>query len=529
MFAPPTIEQIIATAARFGIDLSEEDARLYEGELTGQLEALDSFVQSRIEEDRPPLLFPARKPGWRPTVSEDPHSAWLWKCSIGGSEEGLLAGRTVSFKDHIAVAGIPLTFGSAQFADLIPDIDATVVTRVLAAGGEVVGKNAHHGFSGLRSLGGGVGDLWDAVNPIDPGRQTGGSSSGSAVAVAAGEVDISLGGDQGGSIRHPAAYCGVVGLKPTFGLVSHMGAAYAGEPSIDHIGPITRHVEDAAVALQAVAGYDGYDPRQGREVPERIDALSGLRDGVDGLRIGILTEGFREPIEADVADGVRAAIASLAEAGAEVVEVSVPELETVLPAAGALQLEGFRALRGSGFFGAGDRTYYPSSLIGAVERAWDAGSDRMAGYLKLTWVLGELSRRNFHGLPYAKAQNVRPTFIRAFDRALREVDVLALPTCPVVAPPVPEDLPYAEAWRREITVLKDIFPSFRNVQPFNYTGHPALAVPCGTVAGLPISLQLVGRYFDDPLLLRVAYSYEQSAIGRGAWLPLRSAKGGIAE
>jgi amidase len=510
VFVPPSTDQIRAIGAAFGMTLSPDECRFYQPHLTEQLAVLDAFVQSRLEEERPPLLFPERGPGHRPSAEEDPFGAWMWKSDIGGADTGPLAGRTVSFKDHVAVAGIPLAFGTTALLDFIPDFDATVATRVLAAGGRIIGKNTHHGFGGLRSVGGGLGDFWDAVNPHDPNRQAGGSSSGPAVAVAVGDVDIAFGGDQGGSVRHPAAYCGVVGLKPTFGLISHAGAYYGGEPSIDHVGPIARTVEDAAIALQAVAGFDGRDPRQGRDVPDSIDALTTLERGVRGVRVGALIEAFKEPIETDVHDAVLAAIDVLRQQGAQVVEVSVPEHHSVLGPAGIVQLEGFRAARMSGPAGTGYAGYYPTRLISALDRAWTEHADRMAGYLKLGWILGELSQRHFHGAVYAKAQNVRPGFIRAYDRALRDVDVLVMPTCPTVAPAVPERLSYEDGWRREIDVLGELLPSYQNLQPFNYTGHPALAVPCGTAAGMPISMQLVGRFYDDPLLLSVAYAFEQA-------------------
>ena len=512
MFAPPTIAEIVAVAEGLGLHLGPEDAVLFQGPLTDQLAGLDAFLQARVEEERPPLLVPERAPGHRPSDGEDPLRAWLWRCRIEGPSGGLLTGRTVSFKDHVSVAGIPLTFGTRVLEDLVPDVDATIATRVLEAGGTIVGKNTHHGFGGLRSVGGGLGDFWDALNPHDHGRQTGGSSSGSAVAVAAGEVDVAFGGDQGGSIRHPAAYCGVVGLKPTFGLVSHMGVAYGGEPSIDHVGPLARTVRGAAEALQAVAGFDGYDPRQGRDVPDAVDALGGLEDGVEGLTIGVVAEGFADPIDDAVRDSVRAAIDVLRGAGARIVELSIPEHATVTAAAGALQVEGLGAMRASatGVFPTGPHAYLPQAITTAVDRAWTDQGDQMAGYLKLTWILGALSRRRFHGAVYAKAQNVRRSFMKAYDRALDQVDVLALPTCPVVAPEVPAPLAPAAAWKREIDVLGEIFPSYRNVQPFNYTGHPAIAVPCGPPGALPHSLQLVGRAFADPLVLRVAHTYEQT-------------------
>ena len=511
MFAPPTASHVAATARRLGFTLGDEDAERYRELLVDQLAALDAFAQARIEEHRPPLLFEARAPGHRPSAEEDPHNAWLWRCAIGGGEEGLLAGRTVSFKDHIAVAGVPMSSMNYNLDGFVPDFDATVVTRTLAAGGRVVGKNTLIGVGYLY-------DYWQARNPHDLERMTGGSSAGSGAAVAAGEVDVAFGGDQHGSIRIPAAYCGVVGLKPTFGLVSNMGAtmsvASGSEPSIDHVGPLARNVQDAAAALQAVAGFDGYDPRQSRDVPERVDVLSTLEDGVEGLTVGVLAEGFDEPIEPAVRDGVRAAIERLRDAGARIVEVSVPEHRTVGQAAFALDADGFRALRGSTAFGAGARTFYPRSLIAAIDRLWRHEADSLATYTKTLLLLGELSREAFDGSVYAKAHNVRPTFIRAYDAALQEVDVLAMPTCLDVAPPAFEAVGFAEGWRRAIDVMRRGFDAMiRNTAPFSYTGHPAIAVPCGDDGGLPFSVQLVGRHHDDARVLRVARALEAVEAG----------------
>ena len=509
MFAPPTDEDVAALATRLGFTLGPDDAARYRELLVDQLGALDAFAKLRIEERAPRLLFPERGPGHRPLDDEDPFNAWLWRCAIGGAGEGLLAGRTVSFKDHIAVAGIPMSSMSFTLDNFVPDVDASVVTRALAAGGQVVGKNTLIGVGYLH-------DYWEAINPHEPGRMTGGSSSGSAAAVAAGQVDVAFGGDQHGSIRIPAAYCGVVGLKPTFGLVSHYGAtmsiASGSEPSIDHVGPLARTVAEAAAALQAVAGWDdGLDPRQGRDVPDAVDVLATLGDGVEGLTVGVLAEGFDEPIEAEVRDGVRAAVASLEAAGARVVEVSVPEHRVVHQAAFALDADGFRALRGSTALGAGARTHYPESLVTAIDKVWRYEADALATYTKTLLLLGELSRERFHGGVYAKAHNVRPTFVRAYDRALEQVDVLAMPTCLGVAPPSFERVPYAEGWRRAIDVMRTGFDAMiRNTAPFSYTGHPAIAVPCGTVGRLPISLQLVGRRFDEARLLRAAHAFEQS-------------------
>lgn len=513
MFRPPSTADVQDMAASLGFTLGEEDARRYSDLLSGQLEVLDRFDNARIDEDRPPLLFPTRAPGHRPSAADDPFNAWLWKASIGGSDTGLLAGRSVSFKDHIAVAGIPMSSMSKTLDGFIPDFDATVVSRVLGAGGTVVGKNTLIGVGHLH-------DYWQAINPHAPGRMTGGSSSGSAAAVAAGEVDIAFGGDQHGSIRIPAAYCGVVGLKPTFGLVSAMGTtmsiASGSDPSIDHIGPIARTVTDVATALQAVAGYDGYDHRQDRYVPEDADVLSGLDAGVAGLTVGILAEGFDEPIEPEVRDRTRLAVELLSNLGAKVVEVSIPQHREVHAAAFALDGDGFRALRGSTAFGAGNRTFMPEGLVAAIDEVWMHQADALAAYTKSLLLLGEFSRRNFHGRVYAKAHNVRSTFVRAYDRAFDGVDLLAMPTCLGVAPPAFDEVSYAEGWDRAVPIMQVGFDAMiRNTSPFNYTGHPAIAVPCGEVEGLPISVQLVGGFFDEARLLRAAMAVESQVAVRG--------------
>ena len=508
MYAVPDVEEVVAVAKELGIHLGPEEAVLYRQYLLEQLREFDTFVQERLEESRPPLVTAARKPGYKPRPDEDPLNAWMWKCSIEGTADGLLAGKTVSFKDHIAVAGMPMSFGSFALEGFIPDFDATVVTRVLQAGGAIIGKNVMNGLSGGFGTGGGIGDYGRPLNPHNREHVTGGSSSGSGAAVAAGEVDISFGGDQGGSIRIPAAFCGIVGHKPTFGLVSHFGIGFGSDQSIDYTGPMTRTVEDAAAALQATAGYDLYDPRPTRDVPTSMDVLSRLADGVSGLRIGVLQEGFDEA-EVDVRNLVLAAVDVLAKAGADVSEVSIPEHHAVRTAQAALGAEGALAVFNTGFFGAFTRTYYPASLIAAINTMWASHADTLAPRTKLGLIAGELSRRNYHGRVYAKAQNVRPAYINAYDAALANVDVLVMPTCIMTAPKNHTLGSYIEAVEDNLASVRR--GGSRNTQPFNYTGHPALALPVGkSSAGLPVSMQLVGRFFDDPLLMRVAYAYEHS-------------------
>jgi len=508
MYRVPDVDDVLAVAKSLGIHLGPEEAVLYRKNLLEQLQEFDTFVQARVEESKPPMVSAARSPGYRPKREEDPLNAWMWKCRIEGTPGGLLAGKTVSFKDHIAVAGMPMSFGAFALDGFTPDFDATIVTRVLQAGGTVIGKNVMNGLSGGFGTGGGLGDYGRPLNPHNHDHVTGGSSSGSGAAVAAGEVDISFGGDQGGSIRIPAAFCGIIGHKPTFGLVSHFGIGFGSDQSIDYTGPMARTVEDVAAALQATAGYDAYDPRPTRDVPLSIDVLGRLADGVSGLRLGILEEGFDEA-EVEVRDLVLAAVDVLARTGAKVSKVSIPAHHAIRAAQAALTAEGALSLFKTGFFGAFTRTYYPTSLIGAINKLWASQADVLAPRTKLSLIAAEMSRRNYQGRVYAKAQNVRPTYIKAYDAALADVDVLVMPTCLMTAPKNHTPGSYIEAVEDNLSTLNR--RGSRNTMPFNYTGHPALALPVGkSSSGLPVSMQLVGRWFDDPLLMRVAYTYQHS-------------------
>jgi amidase len=504
----PAIEDIIAVARELRLNVTPDTAAIYQRHLLARVEATADFLDSELDGAAAPAVT-GRDPGHAPSCEEDPLAAWLWKCQVRGAPAGPLAGKTVGFKDHIAVAGVPLTFGSPALRDFVPDFDATVVSRVLAAGGTIVGKNSLDGFEGGAGVSGRPSGSRRPKNPHRPSHVTGGSSSGSAVAVAAGEVDISFGGCQGGSVRIPAAWCGCLGLKPTFGLVSHFGAGFGHDWTLDYLGPLARSHRELAAAFDAVAGYDELDPRAGRDIPARMDALGVLEDGVAGLRLGLVDEGF-EGAEPEVGDAVLAAVDVLAAAGAHVTRVSLPEHLLVGDAMDALYCEGARALRATGFLGAFATTYYPEALVAAMNRYWRDHSEHLSEAIKFRYLVGEFSKRAFDGRAYARAQNVRPHFVRAYDRALTNVDVLVMPTVIRTAPK------YDASDEQDLdAILSGQGPREywfnRNTKPMNYTGHPALAIPCGkSSAGLPISMQLVGSRLADPLLIRVGYAYEHS-------------------
>jgi amidase len=506
VYRVPDVHDVQEVAEQLGARLSVAEAELYQRYLVRQLADFDEFVQSRVGVPVPPRFPGAREAGYRPDAQEDPYNAWVWRCDVAGSDQGVLAGKTVSYKDHIAVAGIPESFGAFALDGFVPDYDATVVQRALEAGARVTGKNVMNGLAGGFGAGGGFGDYGRPLNPHRPDHVTGGSSSGSAVALVRGEVDVSFGGDQGGSIRIPASWSGTVGLKPTFGLVSHFGIGFGSDQSIDYTGPMTMSVADAAAALEAVAGYDGLDARQSKAVPDHYDATSSLGQGIEGLRIGILEEGF-SGATAEVDESVREAIEVLSNLGALVSKVSVPEHLSVRKPFTALNAEGALGVREMGFFGAWAKTYYPESTINQIMRLNQhheaaLNPNTLAGNLA-----GLYARKLYSGRVYARAQNVRPAYVAAYDAALAEVDVLVMPTTITQAPvfePVPDRL---EAL--ELALFGPTDRSF-NTMPFNYTGHPALAVPTEKRNGLPVSIQLVGKFFADDLLLRVAQAYSEA-------------------
>ena len=263
---------------------------------------------------------PRRDGGRAPEPEENPLGAWYWRCSVREREEGPLAGRTVALKDNIALAGIPMMDGNAALRGYVPDADATVAARILAAGGEIMGKAVCENL--CLSAGSHTAATGPVRNPRDPSRTSGGSSSGCGALVGSGAVDLAVGGDQGGSIRIPASHCGIVGHKPTHGLVPYTGALGL-EPGVDHLGPMARTVADAALLLDVLAGPDGLDPRQcPRPVADHRGALTG---GASGLRVGVLAEGFgHDSSDPRVDELVRSQAARLADAGAAVVDISVP-------------------------------------------------------------------------------------------------------------------------------------------------------------------------------------------------------------
>jgi aspartyl-tRNA(Asn)/glutamyl-tRNA(Gln) amidotransferase subunit A len=395
---------------------------------------------------------------------------------LRGQYRGSLHGVPMAVKDLYYTKGVRTTMGSKIFADFIPSYDATVITRLRDAGAILIGKlNMHEfarGATNASSVTGACHNPWDVM------RVPGGSSGGAGAAVASGLCFGALGSDTGGSIRIPAALCGIVGLKPTYGRVSRRGV-FPLSWSLDHVGPMTRTVADAGLMLQAIAGHDRNDATTRTAVVP--DYTAALTAEIKGVRLGIPREFYFEQLDTEVGNAVRAAIQTLERAGARIEEVSLPL---------------------SKYAGAVGRII---SLTESAEihekflrtRATDYTADVRAGFLTGQLILGK---------HYMKAQRVRSLIRQEMASVLQRVDALVTPTAPIPAPKINQTT--VDIAGEEVDVLSMLS---RLTRPANLSGFPAISVPCGfTQETLPIGLQIIGRPFAEASVLQIAYAYEQN-------------------
>lgn len=496
---PPDPARLAAINSQHAFGLSEAELAEFLPAVTATLSASD-----RVEE-----LYRASAPEppertWS-EPADNPLGGWYVTTSVTGAADGPLAGRTVALKDNISLAGVPMTNGSATVEGFVPRRDATVATRLLAAGATITGKAVCEDlcFSGASF----TSRPWPVRNPWDPSRVSGGSSSGSAALVGSGAVDLAVGGDQGGSIRIPSAFSGTVGHKPTHGLVPYTGA-FPIEATIDHLGPITRTVTDAALMLGVLAGVDGLDARQPTSV-EPVDYLAALDTSAAGLRIGIVTEGFGRP-ESDpgVDDTVRTAIGTLREAGLTAEEVSIPWHLDGMAVWNVIATEGaaYQMITGNAY-GMNYPGLYDPELIAHYARQRIERGAELSKTVKLVGLSGTYTFGHGGGSYYAMARNLALDLRAAYDDALSSYDVLVMPTLPYTAP----ELVGLDAGLD--SYLPTALGMIGNCAPFDVTGHPAASVPAGLVNGLPAGLMIVGRHFDDATVLRVAHTFEQAVGG----------------
>ncbi|KAI1377085.1 amidase signature enzyme [Hypoxylon crocopeplum] len=514
-----TEKELQPVLSQAGLEVSEPLL----GDFTTLISSLDAAIAS-LPDDKDVLPYPDlnKYPRTDIHIPEDTEmGAWATKvtakCTNPTSD--LLKGRTIALKDNMAFAGVRCTNGTSM-VDWVPKIDATIVTRVMDAGATIVGKAACEnscleGMSGTAVTG-------QVHNPYGKGYSAGGSSSGSGRLVATGSVDLAFGCDQGGSIRIPSSSCGIVGLKPTWGLVPYTGILSL-DATIDHAGPMTRNVRDCALFLESIAGPDGWDDRQppfGLEGDRLkfvapVDATTAKEPSkmLEGVKVGVLSEGFVPGQDANVASSVKSAIEKLKELGATVDSVSVPlHKEAPLLWTCALPLSGGRqSLLGDMD---GRKQLYltdRAELIGPklTQSQFDAlgpgASNMYVGYLWIQEVYGAKVQ--------GKAMNLLKATSDAYDKALEEFDVLVMPTLPYPPPRLPEP----DSNEGPLNFLTRTIGLVANTCPFNNSGHPALSLPVGFVPAredpsvkLPTAMQIVGRKYADVDCLKVAAAWEKA-------------------
>lgn len=508
----PHTDSVIAAAAARGLTLSPQEAEEFIATGEGLLRSLERIDEA--ERFTLPTSIP-RLPGRAPRESENPFNGWVWRCDVGGGD-GPLAGKDFVMKDVIPVAGMPMTGGSRILQGYTARNDATVVSRVLAAGGRITGiattEDLCMSAASVSAITGHV------LNPRDPERSAGGSSSGVAALVAARAVDGGIGADQGGSIRIPASLTGIFGLKPTYGLVPYTGAAPI-DVSADHLGPMASTVSDLAALLQAIAGFDGgLDPRQRTDFAVGDYVTAAARRDLKGLTVGVLAEGFdcEDGTPTPIDDAVREAIDALELLGATAVPVSVPRQKYAIDLQAAILIQGASEFMmrgmGTGLPGKG----FADEQIGQIAAGGlSLHGDQLFPVIKYVMGMGGYLWDAYGGSYYAKAQNLALALRRDYDELFETVDLIVMPTTRSQAKPLPpQDAPASVG----VELAQDA-SLIRNTCAFNHTGHPALSVPVQPVNGLPVGMMLVGPWYGEEVLIGVAAALE-AAGGTQDPLPL---------
>jgi aspartyl-tRNA(Asn)/glutamyl-tRNA(Gln) amidotransferase subunit A len=423
---------------------------------------------------------------------DDRYHAFLTTCKKAPHGSGTLGGVAVAVKDNISTQGIETTCASKILKGYIPPYDAHVVGLLRASGAAIVGKTNMDEFGmGTTTENSAFGPT---LNPCDTGRVPGGSSGGSAAAIAGGIVRMALGTDTGGSIRCPAAFCGIVGLKPTYGRVSRYGLiAYAN--SLEQIGPMGRTVDDVSALMQVIAGYDRRDSTSYDKPYTHIPCAD-----IKGVRIGIPQEYFGSGVDPEVAAVVNTAVGKLEELGATTVPCSIPSMEYALAAyyvictcEASSNLARFDGVR-----------YGPAA---DVKKSWHEAYQevRRANFgteVRRRIMLGTFALSSgYYGKYYAKAQVALGNVKKDFARIFADVDVIAGPTMPTIAFKLGEKSDPLSMYLTDILTV-----------PVNLAGIPAISVPCGKVQGMPVGLQIMGRPWEDERVVDVAYAYEQGCL-----------------
>ncbi|KAK7028305.1 amidase signature domain-containing protein [Favolaschia claudopus] len=517
-----TLSDVSQTAHKLSFAIPED----HEAEYLALLAVTDQAVAAVMS--YPDYQIPVNKAQYarreihRPAPEDNRLRGWAWKVTICNEnmEGGILEGKTVCVKDTVCIAGVPQMFGTEAIEDFVPVSDATVVTRVLDNGGIIVGKamceNISHGPTSHSTPFGPV------ENPYAEGFSTGGSSSGCGALVGSGEVDMAIGGDQGGSVRIPASHCGLVGLKPTYGLIPYTGVL-SSEPALDTVGPMARSTLEVALLLQAMAGYDGIDDRQlgaplPADVPKYSEQLLQSRradSGLKELRVGILKEGFpTSGLDSAVDAACRNAITKIGELGATLEEVSVPlhlvatHINHILNKFASSQTRQGRQVARRGLY----INEFWEKLLPWTQEKYEKAKYFVTG----TSMCAEYGWSRYP-TAYGRAMNLSRRLKDEYNEILSKYDVLLMPT--VLQPPRRHAAYNAGplAWARTASGLTN------NTAASNLTGHPTITFPVGFVPPsvddilrpedqsikLPCGLMAMGKMFDETTLLKVADAFGQ--------------------
>ncbi|MDR5886428.1 amidase [Vreelandella janggokensis] len=493
----PTSQALTQSSRRLGMTLDDTTLSEYDTLLQAVWDEYDRLDE--LTEPLPEVVYP-RTSGVFLTADENPYNAWYVKTHIEGKPSGPLANRRVVLKDNVCLAGVPMMNGADSLQGYVPELDATVATRILDAGGRILGK-AHCEYFCV-SGGSHTNATGPVRNPRMPTHSAGGSSSGCAALLASGEVDMAIGTDQGGSVRIPAAYSGIYGMKATWGLVPYTGIMPI-EMTLDHAGIMSATLSDNAILLEAVAGPDGLDPRQ-QATPRFGGYVEALGQSCVGLRIGVVAEGFEHTNSHPGVDAtVRHAADLMANLGAVVETVSIPLHSYGHAIWTPIAVEGTTALLEGYNYGTNWKGLYVPSLMRA-QRGWREQSQYFPHDVKTCLLAGDYARQTGSGRYYARARNLARSLRGAYDDMLERFDLLLMPTVPLVAPRLPSHDAEPETWVGRALEMN------ANTAPFDVTGHPALSLPCGVVDGLPVGMMLIGRDYDEATLYRAGYAFEQS-------------------
>uniref|UniRef100_A0A0B7B463 Amidase domain-containing protein n=1 Tax=Arion vulgaris TaxID=1028688 RepID=A0A0B7B463_9EUPU len=502
---PATLKELQAISDDLNYHCSPEQIQVVtEGtnDLIATLKILDT-----MSDFAPEVKYP-RTPGYRPQPKDRFGNAWAWRSDITGAPSGKLYGKTLAIKDNAAVAGVPMSNGSRLLEGYIPEYDATVVTRILDAGGRILGKSSCDDFClsamGFSSVDGFI------HNPSNPEYRIGGSSGGSAVLVAGGQVDMAIAGDQGGSIRIPAAWTGTVGLKATYGLVPYTGVVSI-EPTVDHVGPIAKTVTDCALLLEVIAGSDGLDGRQmtSPEVPEYSKLLEVE---VNGKVLGVLKEGVDACVQ-ETQSAVNEFLTTVGLAGLSTKNVSVPLHQHALDLLMCYLTQGCNTMLQLGTSGQFLHGFYPTSLEKAIRQGLLGSAGLLAPGIKHFTMMGEFLQRRYGNHYYCKARNIVLELSNQYEEALKQCDVIVMPTLTHTAS---KFIQHRDTETESLRAyLKESTDQIGNTVAANLTGHPALSLPLGKLGdGSTDSLMIVGRKYDDLTVLQVARALEKIITAR---------------